>query len=299
MSARDHQLEPINIADYNFFAPAPPEIGEVTSQFSTLKAGETGSIQAVSIKRNIIFLAMLVAGIILYVIFKSTLSIAFVLLGGGFFMLGLLATKANYCTYVGTKGFAKYPFKKGNPTPVNSPQNLFLFESANEFYTNVIDVKGHLYFFGQNAIYAWQKDFLKVVFSNFTTDFDPLQVGAPKESNMTFLRRCEQAWTEYLVPELRAKLQAFGEVKFPLKNQGAITLTPQAITIDFKGQVTQILKGDLLQIEHTAGELEFVTPGGRTKLEAFKVANILALEALVMELYGFVQTDAGIALPEK
>ncbi|MES1228448.1 MAG: hypothetical protein ABUL72_07225 [Armatimonadota bacterium] len=290
---QDHIGRPLS-EDLDFFVPAPASIGTVRSQFSTLKKGDKGTVSKNHVMIAVAFVAAAVVCGVIYYATKNVFALAFGLLFAAFAGLRALNTKRFECNYVGDKGVARYRIGKDDQNKSSLEGGVFLFESAENFYTNVIETAGIWPFYGQNAIYQWVATGTKAKFSIFTDQYNPAHKIEGDEL-VCFLRAAEEAWTQFQLEKARANLAAYGAMEFPYRLGGKVTLTSGGMRVEIKGFV-DMGGSDLLAIVHRAGSLDFITTSGEVKAscDCFHLSNILVLETLVCEQFGLTRTDSGV-----
>lgn len=279
----------------DFHVPAPAEIGKVLSQFSTKPLGEAGTVSKSLVKLSLLFLFIAACFGISYLVTKNIVSLAGALLFGGFAGLRALNTKRFECNYVGDQGFARYRVGTKDAEQSGLEGGVFTFDSAAHLFTNVIETKGLVPFYGQNAIYQWvPARQLKAKVNIMTDQYVPSEKPTA-EDLICFLRASESSWTNYHLSAALQILRDGGKVEFPYRIGGKLELSSEHLTITTKNS-EQIPVNSISAIKHEAGDVIIIGNSGDMiwKGNCFHLANIMLLENLLIELFGFKRGDSGI-----
>ncbi len=286
-------------SDRSFFVPAPVQIGEVRSQFSTLKEGDSGTVSKKHVQMSVGFALVAVFSGVAYVFTKNIAALAVGMLFFAFAILRALNTKRFECNYVGSKGFARFRVGTKDETTPGIEGGVFTFDEAAHLFTNVIETQGLLPFYGQNAIYQWvPAGKLKARVNIMTDQYDPRELPT-REDVICFLRAAEKAWTESHFESAKASVESGGVIEFPYRVGGKFTLSNSDLT--FPGSKKAIPVSDVHGVVHTAGDVLLIDATNNVlwKGNCFHFGNLMLFEKLLVELFGFLPNGSGIGLYPK
>jgi hypothetical protein len=195
-----------------FFAPPPIEIGTVLSAQSGLRMG--GSAVTQPQPRKIIglfgLLGLLVGGFLGAGFSHSQ--------GTGIILGGLIGTMAigwpiyrresrrNDCTYVGTRGIAR--FCASGHGRVRSRGEVFLFANATDLQTAFLGRN-----MGTNFNYQWKNSRGKTLFK-LEGGYYGGKKNLDPDAAFHFARAAEEAWCRYYLPYVKSQLQREGCYRF-------------------------------------------------------------------------------------
>ncbi len=278
----------------SFFVPAPPQIGEVRSQFSTLKEGDSGTVSKNHVQMSVGFALVAVFSGVAYVFTKSTAAMVVAMLFFAFAVLRALNTKRFECNYVGDQGFARFRVGTKDETTHGLEGGVFTFKEAEHLYTNVIETQGLLPFYGQNAMYQWVPGgTLRARVSILTDQYDPREKPTA-EDLICFLRAAERSWTDSLFESAKAAIQSGNVVEFPYRKGGKLTLSGTDLTMP--GSTKAVSIADIHRVVHTAGDVLLADSSNNTiwKGDSFHFANLMLFEELLIQLHGFSSNGSGL-----
>jgi hypothetical protein len=235
----DHLGNPLP-ADAYFFAPPPPEIGEVQSAYSTLKGADVQHIG----QRRLIFTgisAAVTGAIVFSVLFfgmasKDPSGLVWVLLSAGLVGAIVYFSSARYnCSYVGSHGVARF-FCGANPQQYRS--EIFLFQTATELRTRCIHHYTNGIYTNTEYAFIWTDAHRKQVYAlNGTHNSGTKTPKAPHPYN--FGNAAEMAWTGFLLAAARTEFSVRGFIQFNLRGQDYVRVGDQYVELFQRGKVEQ------------------------------------------------------------
>jgi len=198
--------------DAIFFAPPPPEIGEVLSAHTGLRGDGSAMSQRVP-RRVVSFFALLGAafgGFVGYGVAHGQwlgmlcgMVLGILLIGGPIFRRERMR---NDCTYVGTQGVARFPV--GTARHSYPKGQILLFADAAGLQTAFLGRN-----MGTNFNYRWKDARGKTLYMLEGGYFGNKQ-NTDSEAAFHFARAAEEAWSRYLLPHVTEEIQSRGSTRF-------------------------------------------------------------------------------------
>jgi hypothetical protein len=235
----DHVGDPLP-PDAYFFAPPPPEIGDIRSAYSSLKSAKAQSLGTNRLVGTVIWTAVIgflgIGALFLLDGMRNPLNLIWVVLVAA--LAGLIAFfncgKAT-CSYVGTLGTARYT-ALGDP---NWPKSdIFLFRTARELRTTQTRNYYNGVYTGTTYTFAWTDEAGKRVY-NITGQHNANK-GIPKGPHpFNFARAAELSWSNFLLPTAQHEYETLGYVQFNLGGKDWVRVGPQCVELFQRGQVQQ------------------------------------------------------------
>lgn len=293
MSGNNHNgvaLEPGRV----FWVSPPPEIGSVSSQFSTVVEEDKTARHNPSRKATLILFAVAALVAAPYLFVPNSMFLVAAAIPACLGILGLMGSGKHECSYVGESGVARFPRGYDPSSQPGIDKGVFMFEKADTLFCNTLPGKTGELFAGQYSNFQWVDRSGKPLWALITQDFVPGE-PIPVDRRIHFMRASERAWTRFVLPKLRADIASLGVAKFNLRNLGLIVLTPSELRIETNGETTTIAPASLNQVVHGAGEIAFVHGlGEAVVLDPFTIGNLGALEAMIVEVFGLTVVQGGL-----
>jgi hypothetical protein len=220
----NHGEAPLTDQD-DFFAPPPPEIGEVVTAYTTLRTDKHP--WPVGNRVGLGFLIGSVLGVIAFLIggvaeaeLGTQIFLAAVGMGVGL-LIGLASTGFSHrCTYVGREGVAE--FKCSGSRDRITTSNIFPFSEAAELRTT--QVRRYV-----NGVYQG---------TNY---------------NFHFAGQAELAWSNYLLQFVKEQLDRDGFLHFNLGGADYVRVGPDFLELRVGGQTTECATSDIGALSLQAG----------------------------------------------
>lgn len=262
--AKNHVGENFDASSFDFFAPPPPEIGPVLTQWSTL--GRDTQFMNPVLRQGMIFGAMaLVAGLCLTVGVQIN-NVVFGLLVGiplglfaGLIVWGL-SRQIGQCTYVGELGAAQI-WCRGSRDRIILTEVL-LFASATDLRVKetrqYVQVRQgfihHNIYRNTSYTYRWLNPSGGLL--SLTGTYVSEQ-GTPHASDLVyFARRVELVWTAYLAEHLEAITNESDALEFALDDDDLVEIGDDALKvyIHSREETTIHPKDDIVSMNVDQGE---------------------------------------------
>jgi hypothetical protein len=235
----DHVGDPLP-PDAYFFAPPPPEIGDVRSAYSSLKSAKAQSLGTARLVGTVIWTA--VAGFIgIGVVYafagsRNPVDAIWIVLAAG--VTGLIAFfscgKAS-CSYIGSQGTVVYTAFGDANWPKS---NIFLFRTARELRTAQTRNYTNGIYTGTSYSFTWTDESGRKVYVLFGSH--NANKGLPKGPHpFNFARAAELAWSNFLLPTAQHQYETMGYVQFNLSGQDWVRVGQQCVELFQRGQVQQ------------------------------------------------------------
>ncbi|HLK58327.1 MAG TPA: hypothetical protein VKU00_17300 [Chthonomonadaceae bacterium] len=238
-----------------FFVPPPLEIGHILSAYSSVVCGKMPN----PIGRRLAIGAVLAAiaiGIVRLNVRDFNLSFvegmeAMLIFGGLAGLLGfLISNRANFCSYVGEQGVARYKLKKD---PEQTRQGkVFLFQNAAELRTAQIRNNFHGAYTSTSYDFSWSDAKGKQVF--LLSGRYRSEKGTPKAGDaFYFVRASEAAWSTFVFERAKAELARIGTIRFNLLGSNHLLIGPGFLEICDNGQTTRCHQHEIARIALSRG----------------------------------------------
>jgi len=217
--------------ELDFFAPPPPEIGEVLNAFSSLKRGRRPLSAAA--KGAILFLP----GIVTLAALSYTKAVddiwqvvIFIVL----FVIGWFFTRfAHTCTYVGKDGVARIRCKRDRENITQ--QEVFRFRDATELRTSQTRHYHNGAYTGTGYDFAWTDDQDRRVFRCNGTYRGEKKPPKPTDA-FHFAEAAEVAWSIHLLDRAQEQLEQAGAIVFRLGGTDWVAVGPGFLELNLKGE---------------------------------------------------------------
>lgn len=280
-------------ADRFFFVPPPPEIGPVTSAWSTVREG--------SPPRPWWLKAALVLGIAIGAGYAAHLALgnqrgrqADQELGA---MAGIIAValvglffavrQRNRCTYVGAEGIARFRWGKRRGEVLRFPDADHLITSQTRHYTNGV-------YTGTSYHFAWFGPDGRRLMRVNGTYYDRKGKAKPN-SDYNFALTSELAWSNHYVDRAVAQLNHRGFAQFNTNRKGhAIRVLPGAIEFIVKGETVRLTPAEIKKLELSSGHLvahhkdaKWYSGNGKFSFPYGGIANARVMLLLLEKLVGY------------
>ena len=217
--------------ELDFFAPPPPEIGEVLNAFSSLKRGQRPLPAAA--KGAILFLP----GAVTLAALSYTRAVDDlwqVVIFIALFAIGWLLTRFTHtCTYVGKAGVARFQCKKRRENITQ--QEIFLFRDAIELRTSQTRHYHNGVYTGTNYDFTWTDDQDRKVFRCHGTYRGEKKPPKPTDP-FHFAESAEVAWSVHLLDRAQEQLDAAGAIVFRLGGTDWVAVGPGFLELNLKGE---------------------------------------------------------------
>jgi len=226
--------------DLDFFAPPPPEIGELMTAYTNMRqtdepwtpgarAGWAGVGGAIGIFIAVIVLvaarARVVAAFILFPL---------VLGGIGALIAWFCTGFKRFCTYVGREGVANFMCEGNRDTLTR--QEVFCFRDALELRTAQTRHYYNGAYTGTAYTFTWT-DISGVVRFAINGRYKN-EKGLPQPTDkFHFAISAESAWTMYLIRQMEAQLQLGSAITFNISRDEWVRVSPGHLRFSFKGQL--------------------------------------------------------------
>jgi hypothetical protein len=271
-----------------FFAPPPPEIGEVISGYSSLKKNQSIFSKIATIPSDVWQGALLfgvvagfVPGLLIGFIPGAKFVALIVGLICGFGVLGFFvkAGMLPRCSYVGKKGVIQFMGE--------APPDTFLFENASELRTEeTLKYKNNIYQ-GTSYTYTWSvKEGKPFVISGMYVS----EKKIPDDKNdYTLALSAEKAWTVFTFERAKKELEEHGSITFRANNADLLILGDGFIEINRRGEKVRLTREDMPMITAEKGVVtvsskdtsyNFFGSTGAYKFNYYDIANAQLFLAL-------------------
>ena len=216
-------------AEWDFFAEPPPEIGELVSAETTMKAGAKPWRLAsrIALAGLIAWGGYMAAQVVNFGNrpddeFRIKVAIVIVALVGAI-IAWYLTRFSHTCSFVGKLGLARFKCK-GSRDKVRAPE-VFLFQDAAELRTSQTRHYHNGIYTGTNYAFTWTNNEGKKAFklsSTYRGENKP-----PKETDpFHYATMAEGAWSAFLFDQVVATLNAAGAVRFNLSGKYFVAIGP-------------------------------------------------------------------------
>jgi hypothetical protein len=248
------------LAEVEFFAEPPSEIGKVKSAESTLRPGRQPMLFGVRL-----LIGAVIGGAIIYAglwlgrganqIDRQSFEIMGLVFGFAALGITLLATRFRAkCSYVGEQGVVCFTLKggrEGKPTV-----QLLLFSQAHELrgkqtrqYVNGIYV-------GTSYDYAWTDESGKPLLrmkGTYRQKKKGLKAGEP----FRFLQAAEVAWSVYYLARANQLLTTEGSIPFPVDKKRVLRVGAGFLEFHFGGEPMRLSREDIASVTLGNGMFQF------------------------------------------
>jgi hypothetical protein len=227
----NHAGDPIG-PDWDFFAPPPPEIGEVITAHTTLRRGKAPP--SLGKRFALTFLPGFAAiGLLQYAGYDDVLIQvgAFVVL----FLIGAyFARFAHRCSYVGAGGVARY-WCRGHRGRIKKSE-VFLFRDAAALKTSQTRHYHNGVYSGTQYAFRWRDAADRHVYKLSGTYYSEKKPPKPKDP-FHLASSAERAWSLHLLGRAQDELAARGAIRFSLGGSDWVDVGPGFVEFQRKGKV--------------------------------------------------------------
>ena len=242
-----HSGDPV-VADADFFAAPPEEIGEVISAESTLASGRRPwkTASRVALSGLVAWAIAMGAGFFLEQANPADLGFARFLeglIGLIVFPLIWIATRFHHsCSYVGKLGLARFRCQ-GDRSRIRSPE-VFLFEDAAELRTSQTRHYHNGVYTGTHYSFAWTGPDGAKVFK--LSGMYRGEKAPPKAKDpFHFADMAEGVWSAFLLDRSISELESSGSIRFNLSGRDWLAVGPGFLDISRKGATERLTLDDI------------------------------------------------------
>lgn len=239
--------------DLDFFAEPPPEIGPVTSAYSSLRVGKAAG-------RGALRLAIVVGatGLGMYAGWSIPSVqgpvVGMICAGGLAAGVGLLIAFLGFadhrCHFVGRDGVALFKWRGGPNVP--GPDSVLLFRDAEALRVEMVDQYHNGAYAGTRYVFVWGRQPPAPPFK-FQGTHRKKNGPYPTKEPFLFGVAAEQAWNEYQFPRVLAEIERGGSVRFDLKKGDYAALLAEGIDLRLKGHEGGVAFEDVEAIDVERG----------------------------------------------
>lgn len=226
--------------DADFFADPPPEIGEVVSADSTLKA--TARPWKTSSRIVLGGLAGWAGAMMLHYLAVEDWLWEALLFAGIAAIVWFATGFARSCSYVGRKGVARFKCK-GSRSRVRSPE-VFLFEDAVDLRTSQTRHYHNGIYTGTAYSFTWTDAEGRKRYKLSGTYRGEKKPPKPKDP-FHFAVMSETAWSLDRLDATLRELEADGSIRFNLTGGDWVALGPGFLDVGRKGRVERLNAGEI------------------------------------------------------
>jgi hypothetical protein len=279
----------------DFFAPPPPELGQILSAESTLPAG----------KREIpLWLRLAIAGVIAAVVWGGvawamgilpqwrelapTIAVLAALIVGGLVLYFIRFSHT--CTYVGRNGAARFRLR-GSRSKAAKEYTL-LFSQAAELRASQVRQHYNGVYVGTNYDYRWTDPAGRLLY-RLNGSYRARKKKRPKPtSGYNFALASELAWSSHYLARAQAQLEAEGSIPFRIDNRRVVRVGQGFLEFHFGDQPERVTREDIASVSLGNGQFSFkhkdarwFSRAGKYSFGYGRMANgrvfLLALEKLM------------------
>jgi len=263
-----HDGEPIP-GEMDFFAPPPPQIGEVRSAYSTAVLGKepmSGGAR-LGLTLGLMFATVAALWLLGLMIFNNAGEAAVlgigvggpVSLGVGLFVWLMTRYKAR-CDYVGGLGMARYTAKRSRDQVAK--EELFTFDQAVDLFTAETRNFYNGVYTGTSYDFRWCDENGKNAFRCKGTYHS--KEGTPKSKDpYWFAKSGELAWNAFLIEAMADELDRDGSVLFKVNKRDWVRVGPGFFIFCFKGDEQRIDVDQIADLQINQGTFLIKTPDAR------------------------------------
>lgn len=244
----------------DFFAPPPPELGQILSAESTLPAG----------KREIpLLLRLAIAGIIAAVVWGGaawaigtspqwrelapTLAVLIALVVGGLVLYFIRFSHT--CTYVGRNGAARFRLRGSRSRAAK--EYTLLFNQAAELRASQVRQHYNGVYVGTNYDYRWSDPAGRLLYRLNGTYHARKKKRPKRTSGYNFALASELAWSSHYLARAQAQLEAEGSIPFRIDNRRVVRVGPGFLEFHFGDQPERITREDIASVSLGNGQFSF------------------------------------------
>ncbi len=238
-----HSGTPIE-PDLDFFAPPPPEIGDLVSAESTLRYGKRPWKLASRIALSCLvgWAAAMAIEVIGSLRPNPVDRFSERVVETGVAAIAAVATWfstrfSHTCSYVGSKGFARIRCL-GNRHRLRPP-DLFLFESAAELRTSQTRQYHNGVYIGTRYSFQWTDANGTKAYKLSGTYRGEKAPPKPKDP-FHFAAMAEVAWSSWLFDRLAKELESSGSIRFRLSGKDYVAIGPGFLDVHRKGETEHL-----------------------------------------------------------
>jgi hypothetical protein len=258
----DHADKPIP-PDWDFFVQPPPEIGQISSAYTSLLTSQNAR-NAASRWSIALGVAATIELIICFFFYNQTPPppslIGPLVMGFVPAMIGLLVVMwftrfRKTCSYVGVQGVARYKLNGDrNSVPTG---DLFVFPAATELRTRQIRRFVNGVYSGTSYNYTWTNANGQKVF-NIAGQYHS-KASTPKPSDAYwFAVSADVAWSTYLLDQAEEALRHQGFLQFNLNKDRWVRVGSGYFEFYLKGEQEKVLTSEIKSVSLAQGHFSIV-----------------------------------------
>jgi hypothetical protein len=255
----DHQGQP-RTKPADFFAPPPPEIGQITSAECTLVRG----------KRSIPFVFRLaIAGIIAalcWVVLTISLQgpnamgpvapvfsllLSLLILGAVLYFMRYRHT----CTYVGRDGASRFILRGGRSAAAK--ESTLLFNHAAELRASQVRQHYNGVYVGTNYDYRWTDPAGRLLYRLRGTYRAAKKKRPKKGADYNFAQATELSWSNHYLARAQAQLGSEGSIPFAIDSRKLVRVGPGFLEFHFGGEPVRVTKAEIATVSLGSGTFSF------------------------------------------
>src|SRR5262245_33753683 len=249
----------------DFFAPPPPEIGEVTSAYTSLRTDKHPWPMGTRVGLGF-FIGCILAVIAFFIMMLMEAVPLFMVLvplgaAGLGLLIVLLATGCSHtCHYVGNEGVAEFK-SSGNRDNIAS-SNICPFGEAAELRTSQVRRYVNGVYQGTSYTFTWSDKHGRqryVIQGQHNSE----RGTPPAKNNYHYAGAAELAWSNYLLGFVADQLQQDGYLHFSLGGADYVRVGPDYLELRVSGQTTQCAADDIKAINLNAGMFTIKEKGAK------------------------------------
>jgi hypothetical protein len=255
----DHQGQP-RTKPADFFAPPPPEIGQITSAECTLVRG----------KRSIPFVFRLaIAGILAalcWVVLTVSLQSpsAMGLVAPVFaaliavLVVGIVLYFMRYshtCTYVGRDGASRFILRGSRSSAAK--ESTLLFNHAAELRASQVRQHYNGVYVGTNYDYRWTDPAGRLLYRLRGTYRAAKKKRPKKGTDYNFALATELSWSNHYLARAQAQLEAAGSIPFSIDSRKLVRIGPGFLEFHFGGEPVRVTKEEIASVSLGNGTFSF------------------------------------------
>ncbi|QUY43755.1 hypothetical protein [Acaryochloris marina] len=244
------------IPDMEFFAPPPPEIGEIISADSSLSRSKQANQGQERLKNCMLWASGgAVGGCIFAFVTELPVLICALISTVIFIGIGILTTQYFYqCSYVGELGIALHSLKgkrSGQPKT-----EIFLFKDGKNLFTQQTRNYYNGVYTGTTFNYWWTR--LSGPEFRLKGSYRSQKGNPPADNLCHFAQAAEGRWSTHLLPVINEQLNQLGYIEFPIgKTLRVVRIGPGFMEFEEKSGTHKVEVADMKDIQLGGGVFQF------------------------------------------
>lgn len=229
-------------SDQVFFAPPPPEIGEVVSAWGTLQRGTRPLTQNARVAWTLAPLALITVLALLLRLGDAANGVL-LFIGLGLTLYNWVDTEFRHtCTYTGPRGLARAVLRGSLEGPVTTER--LLYEEVTDLRTKLVRHLTSGYFVGTDYSFEWSDARGAAAFT--ISGNHQTKVGDPgPESDYHFGHRAELAWSAHRAAGFTRELEEKGYITFRLDGGDSIKIGPGFLHLNLEHADQRVSAGEI------------------------------------------------------